>query len=160
MAMTLPLLLSSLRQCRTELELAKHANRRATARLKAAMAAYNWCAWAFAGMKQRGGSCNIASLAKRARAMVPAGTAPWPRETAMTMAGATMGANVEDTVIIDLKKARARESKAGGHANQTDAQYAAKNKELQCHGKVEEQCHARAERGNGCRAMQVHEKEE
>jgi hypothetical protein len=110
-----------LRQSRAELELAEHTNRRATARLKATMAAYNRCARALAGMKKRGGGCNVASLAKCPRALVPAGTAPWPHATAMTMAGATMGENVEDATLIDLKKAIACESKAQSRANQTGA---------------------------------------
>jgi hypothetical protein len=90
MAITLPLL-SLLRQSQMELELTKHADCCATARLKAAMAAYDWCARALVGMKKSGGGCNVASLAKHARATAPAGTTPWPCTTAMTMAAATMG---------------------------------------------------------------------
>ncbi len=128
MAMTLHLLLSLLHQSRTELKLAKHANRHTTAWFKAAMAAYNWCARALAGMKKRGGGCYVSSLAKQARATAPAGTAPWPRATAMTMADATVVENMEDTAIIDLKKARACERKAWSRTNQTDTQHTAKKK--------------------------------
>ncbi len=82
--------------------MAKHADHCANAQLKAAMAAYDWCARALAGMKKRGGGCDVTSLAKHARATAPGGTAPWPRATALTMVGATMGENVEDTAIINL----------------------------------------------------------
>ena len=49
-------------------------------------------------------------------------------DLSMAMAGPTLQGGVEDSAIIDLKKARARESKAQSCANQTDAHRAAKKK--------------------------------
>jgi hypothetical protein len=76
--MTLPLL-SLLRQSRTELKLAKHAGCRATARLKAAMAVYNWCAHALVGMKKWGDGYDFTFFLKARKG----NSANWDRTLAM-----------------------------------------------------------------------------
>jgi hypothetical protein len=71
----------------------------------------------------------------------------------MTMAGATMGENVEDAAIIDLKKARARESKARSRTNQTDAQSAAEKKR-NCNAMARWRSNTTPEQRRAMRAMQ------
>jgi hypothetical protein len=58
---------------------------------------------------------------------------------------------------LTLKRPEPMKAKQGAAQTRQMHNTLTKKKESRCHGKVEEQCHTRAERGNACHATRVHE---